>query len=166
MPKMLLNIMLYFKQLITVFLFVCCLSACNKPVENVDKLRRYQIQAIPDSVVFGSNKAVVLAIKNLKAKDVINLPENDTSIEISYNLEVTNNYPIKGEHVFVDPSNFRLVLDNHHKLTHAFYNSLGADPQSTTISTDNIFNLPAKTKPVALDLFYDETSASIKLELK
>lgn len=158
--------MLYFKQFISGFLFVCCLSACNKPAKKINKLRHYQIQIMPNSVVFGQNNAVVLAIKNLKAKDVINLPENDTSVEISYNLEVTNNYPIKSEHVFVDPSNFRLVLDNHHKLTHAFYNSLGADPQSTTISTGNIFNLPAKTKPVALDLFFADSVASLKINLK
>ena len=117
-------------------------------------------------MVFGQKKEVVLAIKNLKAADVVNLPENDTSIEVSYNLEVTNNHPINGEHVFVDPRTFRLVLDNHHKLTHAFYNSLGADAQSTTISVGNIFNLPAKTKPVALDLFFANSVVSVKINFK
>lgn len=142
-------------------LIILFLLACNQK----NNLRHYQIQVIPDSVVFGRNKAVVLAIKNMKAADVINQPENDTSIEISYNLEVTNNNPIIGEYVFVNPNNFRLVLDNHHKLTHAFYNSLGTDPQSTTISTGNIFNLPAKTKPVALDLFFADSIVRIKILL-
>lgn len=142
-------------------LIILFLLACNQK----NNLRHYQIQVIPDSVVFGRNKTVVLAIKNLKAADVINLPENDTSIEISYNLEVTNNNPINGNYVFVNPSNFRLVLDDHHKLTHAFYNSLGADPQSTTISVGNIFNLPAKTKPVALNLFFADSVIRIKILL-
>ncbi|MGI4022255.1 MAG: hypothetical protein ACRYFA_12180 [Janthinobacterium lividum] len=142
------------------------MSACIKPANKVNNLRHYQIEVIPDSVVFGLNKEVVLAIKNLKAADVINLPENDTSIKITYNLEVTNNNPINGEYIFVNPSNFRLVLDNHHKLTHAFYNSLGADPQSTTVSTNNIFNLPAKTKPVTLNLFFADSVTSLKVSLK
>jgi hypothetical protein len=158
--------MLYFKQLISGFLLLFYLSACNKPAKKASKLRQYQIEVIPDSVVFGPNKAVVLSIKNLKAADVVNLPENDTSIEITYNLEVTNNNLINGDYVYVNPSNFRLLLNNHHKLTHAFYNSLGADPQSTTISTGNIFNLPAKTKPVAFDLFFADSVASIKINLK
>ncbi|RYE34167.1 MAG: hypothetical protein EOP42_07630 [Sphingobacteriaceae bacterium] len=158
--------MLYFQKITLGFVLVCCLSACNEPIKKVNKLRNYQIKVLPDSIVFGQNKAVVLSIKNLKATDVINLPENDTSIEITYNLEVTNNHPINGEYVFVNLSNFRLVLDNHHKLTHAFYNSLGADPQSTTTSVGNIFNLPAKTKPVALELFFADSVASMKVLLQ
>ncbi|RYE27117.1 MAG: hypothetical protein EOP42_19720 [Sphingobacteriaceae bacterium] len=120
---------------------------------------------IPDSVTF-SNHKVVLSIKNIKAKDVFNQPENDTSIEITYNLEVTNNDTINGKYIFINPKNFRLVLDNHHKLTHAFYNASGADPQSTTTSVGNIFNLPAKTKPVALDLFFADSVARVKINFK
>lgn len=129
-------------------------------------LRKYQIQVIPDSAIFGANRQVVLSIKNIKAQDVWNQPENDTSIEITYDLEVTNNDTINGKYVYVDPRNFRLVLDNHRKITHAFYNALGADPQSTTTSTGNIFNLPAKTKPVVLDLFFADSIASMKILIK
>jgi len=145
-------------------LIITCLSACNK-IETKN-LRNYQIQVIPDSVVFGANHKVVLAIKNIKAYDVYNQSENDTSIEITYNLEVTNNNPINGQYVFVNPKNFRLVLNNQHKLTHSFYNALGTDPQSTTVSNGNIFNLPAKTKPVALDLFFADSVARVKINLK
>ncbi|MGI4750662.1 MAG: hypothetical protein ACRYFB_08515 [Janthinobacterium lividum] len=137
-----------------------------KTKKQISSLRQYHIQVIPDSVVVGKNREVVLAIKNLKAADVWNKPENDTSIEISYNLEVTNNNPINGDYIFVNPSNFRVMLDNHKKITHAFYNSLGADPQSTTISAGNIFNLPAKTKPVTLDLFFADSIVSIKILLQ
>ena len=158
--------MLHVKQLTGIFLLSFCLSACNYFTNSKKQLRHYQIQVMPDSVVFGPNPKVILSIKNLQASDVWNRPENDTSIEITYNLEVTNNDTINGKHVFIDPKNFRLVLDNHHKLTHAFYNALGADPQSTTTSVGNIFNLPAKTKPVSLDLFFADSVASIKVLLK
>lgn len=150
----------------SLLLIITCLSACNKSEPETKNLRSYQIQVIPDSVVFGANHEVVLSIKNIKAYDVYNQPENDTSIEITYNLEVTNNNPINGKYVFVDPSNFRLVLNNHHKLTHAFYNTLGTDPQSTTTSVGNIFNLPAKTKPIAMDLFFADSVARAKILLK
>lgn len=158
--------MLHVKQLTGIFLLSFCLSACNHVTNPKKQLRHYQIRVIPDSVVFGSNPNVILSIKNLQASDVWNQPENDTSIEITYNLEVSNNDTINGKHVYVDPKNFRLVLDNHRKLTHAFYNALGADPQSTTISVGNIFNLPAKTKPVALDLFFADSVARMKILLK
>lgn len=157
--------MLYFKQCISGFLLIFCLFACNKPAKHTN-LRRYQIKVWPDSITFGKNQEIVFTIKNLKAADVKNMPENDTSIEITYDLEVTNNNPINGKYVFVNPSNFRLVLDNHHKLTHAFYNSLGADAQSTTISTGNIFNLPSNTKPVSLDFFFADSIARVKILLK
>lgn len=144
---------------------VLCFSACNS--ENEKKsFRKYQIKAVPESVVVGKNHEVVLTIKNLQAADVWNKPENDTSIEITYNLEVTNKNPMNGKQVFVDPSNFRLVLNNSRKITHAFYNSLGADPQSTTVSNGNIFNLPAKTKPATLDLFFADSVARMKIILK
>lgn len=158
--------MFYRKQLGWIFLLGFWFSACNHFENQQTKLRHYQIQVMPDSVVFGTNHEVVLSIKNIKASDVWNQPENDTSIEITYNLEVTNNDTINGKHVFVDPKNFRLVLNNHHKLTHAFYNALGADPQSTTTSVGNIFNLPAKTKPVALDLFFADSVARMKILIR
>ncbi|RYE18413.1 MAG: hypothetical protein EOP42_30715, partial [Sphingobacteriaceae bacterium] len=122
--------MLPFKTIMLGSLLILCLLACNKSSDK-NTLRQYKIKAIPESVVVGKNHDVVLTLKNLRAADVWNKPENDTSIEITYNLEVTNNDTINGKHVFVDPSNFRLVLNNQRKITHAFYNALGADPQST-----------------------------------
>ncbi len=158
------KVRLYFASFL--LLIAIHLTACNGRTEQkLNQLNRYQIRIIPDSVILGKNQEVFLAIKNLKAADVKNIPQNDTSIEVTYDLEVTNNNPINGEHVFVNPSNFRLVLDNHHKLTHAFYNSLGADPQSTTISVGNVFNLPAGTKPVTLNLFYADSVVSLKIYL-
>lgn len=147
-------------------LLVIYLGACiNKTEQKTNSLHKYKIKVTPDSVAFGKNREVILSIKNLKAVDVKNLPENDTSIEITYNLEVTNKSSINNESVFVDPRQFRLVLNNQKKITHAFYNALGADPQSTTISTGNIFNLPAGTKPVALDLFFADSIARITITL-
>jgi len=131
-----------------------------------NETKTYTIAATPDSVVLGKNKEAVLKIKNLKAIQLNNPNGENTGIELSYDLEVTNNNKIGGSNIFINPQQFRLVLDNGTKLTHDNYNSVGADAESTKTATDNKFKLPPGTKPKALNLFFDETSASIKLELK
>jgi len=131
-----------------------------------NETKTYTVAAVPDSVVLGKNKEAVIKIKNLKAIQLNNPNGENTGIELSYDLEVTNNNKIGGSNVFINPQQFRLVLDNGTKLTHDNYNSVGADAESTKISTDNKFKLPPGTKPKALNLFFDETSASVKLEVK
>ncbi|RYE34166.1 MAG: hypothetical protein EOP42_07625 [Sphingobacteriaceae bacterium] len=131
-----------------------------------NETKTYTVTATPDSAVLGKNKEAVIKIKNLKAVQLNNPNGENTGIEISYDLEVTNNNKIGGGSVYVNPNQFRLLLDNATKLTHDTYNTVSVDAESTKSSSDNKFKLPAGTKPKALNLFYDETSASIKLELK
>lgn len=131
-----------------------------------NETKTYTVTATPDSVMLGKNKEAVIKIKNLKAIQLNDPDGKNTGIELTYDLEVTNNNKIGGTRIYVDPNQFRLLLDNGTKLTHDTYNSVSADAESTKISTGNKFKLPAGTKPTALNLFFDETSASIKLELK
>lgn len=137
-----------------------------KPAATTNETKTYTVTAIPDSVILGKNKEAVIKIKNLKAIQLNDPDGKNTGIELSYDLEVTNNNKVGGGNVYVNPSQFRLLLDNGTKLTHDNYNTVSADAESTKIATDNKFKLPAGTKPTALNLFFDETSASIKLELK
>ncbi len=130
------------------------------------KIRNYDITFMPDSAIVGKHKEVILSVKNVVAKDVKHFPERDTSIEITYDLEVTNTNKLGGNYVFINPSNFRLVLNNSKKITHAFYNVLGADAASTTISVGNKFDLPKNTTPVALNLSFDGSIASLKISIR
>lgn len=141
-------------------------AATSTSPEKTNETKTYTVTATPDSVILGKNKEAVIKIKNLKAIQLNDPDGKNTGIELTYDIEVTNKNKIGGGNVYVNPSQFRLLLDNATKLTHDTYNTVSADAESTKISTDNKFKLPAGTKPTALNVFFDETSASIKLELK
>lgn len=128
--------------------------------------KTYSITTTPDSVTLGKNKEALVKVKNVKAIELSNPEGEITGTELTYDIEVTNRNTIGGSSVFINPNDFRLELDNKTKLTHENYNSVSAAPEATASSTDNKFKLPAGTKPVMLNLFFDETRASIKLELK
>lgn len=133
---------------------------------NAAETKTYSVTVTPDSAALGKNKEALLKITNVKATQLNDPDGKSTGIELSYDLELTNRNDLKGDNVFINPSDFRLVLDNGTKITHDNYNSVAADAQSTKTSVDNKFKLPAGTKPVALNLFFSETSAQVKLELK
>ena len=121
----------------------------------------------PETILLGKNKEASLKILNLKAIDLSDPDGKSLGIQLSYQLELTNKNPIGGSYVQIDPSKFRLELDNGTKISHDDYSSVLADAESTKTTTEDcIFKLPAGTKPVALNLFYDETRVSVKLEMK
>ena len=128
--------------------------------------KTYQVTALPDSVVLGKNKEAFIKIKNLKAIELSNPDGQTTGIELTYDIDVTNKNSIGGSSVSINPNDFRLELDNGTKLIHDNYNSVSAQPEATASSSDNRFKLPANVKPTALNLFYNETRATVKLELK
>ncbi len=139
----------------------------SKPSANKDsETKANTVTAMPDSVTLGKNKEVLIKLENLKEVQLTNPEGENTGTELSYDIEVTNNNKIGGSNVFINPNDFRLLLDNGTKITHDNYNSVSADPESTKSSTDNKFKLPPGTKPASLNLFFNETSASVKLEVK
>lgn len=131
-----------------------------------NETKTYTVTPTPDSVVLGKNKEAVIKIKNLKAIQLNDPDGKNTGVELTYDIEVTNKNKIGGGSVYVNPNQFRLLLDNGTKLTNDTYNTVSADAESTKTSSDNKFKLPSGTKPTALNIFFDETSASVKLELK
>ncbi len=128
--------------------------------------KTYTIVVTPDTAVLGKSKEAFVKIKNLKAVELSEPDGKSTGIEISYDIELTNRNKIGGYSVQVVPNDFRLELDNGTKISHQNYNSVSTPAESTASSTGNIFRLPAGTKPTALNLFYDETRVSLKMELK
>ncbi len=120
----------------------------------------------PETILLGKNKEASIKIKNLKAIDLSDPDGKSLGIQLSYQIELTNRNPIGGGYIDIDPTKFRLELDNGTKLSHDDYDSVGTDAESTKTSKDCIFKLPAGTKPVALNLFHDDTRVSVKLEMK
>jgi hypothetical protein len=141
-------------------------ATTTEGIAPVGESKSYTVTATPDSVIIGKDKEATVKIINLKAMELSDPDGKVTGIELSYEYEVTNNNKIGGSGIVMDPDKFRLVLDNGNKISHEDYTSLSTDAESTTSMPGNKFKLPAGTKPTALNLFYNETSASVKLELK
>jgi hypothetical protein len=121
----------------------------------------------PETILLGKNKEASVKILNLKAIDLTDPDGKSLGIQLSYQLELTNKNTIGGSTIQIDPAQFRLELDNGTKISHDDYISVSADAESTkTTSEDCIFKLPSGTKPAALNLFFDETRVSVKLEMK
>jgi hypothetical protein len=120
----------------------------------------------PETILLGKNNEASIKILNLKAIDLTDPDGKSLGVQLSYDIELTNKNPIGGSYIQLNPSQFRLELDNGNKISHDSYNSVSADPESTKTSTGNIFKLPAGTKPIALNLFLDETRVGVKLEIK
>lgn len=126
----------------------------------------YTVVATPDSAVLGKNHEAIIKIKDIKAIPLSDPDGKNTGTQLSYSIEVTNKNQIGGSSVYINPNDFRLELDNGTKLTHDNYNTVSTDADATGTSVDNKFKLPPGTKPTALDLFYDETKATVTLEMK
>jgi hypothetical protein len=121
------------------------------------------VPGTPETILLGKNKEASLKLLNLKAIDLSDPDGKSLGIQFSYQLELTNKNPIGGSTIYIDPSKFRLELD---KISHDDYSSFSAEAESTKSSVECKFKLPAGTKPAALNLFYDETRVSVKLQLE
>jgi hypothetical protein len=127
--------------------------------------KTYVVTVLPDTVSLGKNKEAFIKIKDLKAIELSNPDGTSAGIELSYKIELTNKNAIGGSSVGLPTTDFRLTLDNGNKVApSSIY--VGAAPEVTQLSDIDKFIIPAGTKPVALNLFFDQTKASIKLEIK
>ncbi len=142
-------------------------TAQETDAETISQPKTYQVIATPDTVLLGKNKEALVKLINLKAVELSDPDGKVTGIEMSYGIELTNkNSVAQGGYIQLDVSKFRLVLDNGSKISHDNYNGLSASADETKTVEGNTFKLPAGTKPVSLNLFYDETIVNVKLDLK
>ena len=127
--------------------------------------KTYTVTATPDAALLGKNKEASIKIKDLTALELSNPDGTSAGIELSYKIELTNKNAIGGNSVGISTADFRLTLDNGNKIPpNSTY--VNAEPEATKLSDADKFIIPAGAKPTSLDLFYDQTRVSIKLELK
>ena len=145
-------------------------SATNPEVLTAAEPKSFTINiapGTPETILLGKNKEASVKILNLKAIELSDPDGKSLGIQLSYQVELTNKNAIGGSTIQIDPAQFRLELDNGTKISHDSYISVSADAESTKTTTEDcIFKLPARTKPTALNLFYNETRVSVKLEMK
>lgn len=137
--------------------------ASNTPA---NEPKSYAVTFSPDTAYLGKNKEVFIRLKNAKAIELMDADGKATGTELTYEIELTNKRKMGEDALFLNPSEFRLQLDNGNNITHETYNSLSAEAESTKSSVDNKFRLPAGTKPKTLNLFFDETRVAVGVEMK
>jgi hypothetical protein len=135
-------------------------SPANEP-------KSYTVTFGPDTASLGKNKEAGIKLLAGKATELADPDGKSEGTELSFKMSLTNKNKIGGNSINVSPSDFRLVLDNNTSISRFNGSSVSAEPEATKQSDDVItYRLPAGTKPKALNLFYDETRASVSVSLK
>jgi hypothetical protein len=115
----------------------------------------------------GKNKEASVKLLTGTATELADPDGKAQGTELNFKLSLTNKNKIGGNSISVLPSDFRLVLDNNTSISKFNGSSVSADPEATKQSDDVItFRLPAGTKPKTLNLFYDETRASVSVTMQ
>lgn len=127
--------------------------------------KTYAVTATPDSAFLGKKKEALIRLKDMKAIDLSDPDGKITGMELTYKIELTNKNAIGGNNIGISTNNFRLVLDNGNKIAPSSV-FVAADANETKLSDEDKFEIPAGAKPVSLNLFYDQTNAAVKLDLK
>ena len=137
----------------------------NSASATTSEPKSYTVTATPDNVLLGKNKEASIKIKDITAIELSNPDGTSAGIELSYKIELTNKNAIGGNSVGIPTTDFRLELDNGNKIAP---NSIFVDaaPESTKLSDADKFIIPAGAKPTNLSLFFDQTRANVKIELK
>jgi hypothetical protein len=136
------------------------------PTTPANEPKSYTVTFSPDTVLLGKNKEASVKIKNAKAIALSDPDGKDEGIELTFDLDVTNKTKIGGNSIFFRTDNFRLTLDNGQNITQADGNSSGVDAESTKEIGGIKYKIPAGARPKTLNLFHDETRASVGIELK
>lgn len=134
-------------------------SPANEP-------KTYTVTFLPDTVLLGKDKEAFVKIKNAKAVALVNPDGKDEGIEFSFELDVTNKHNVGGAGVFFRTDNFRLALDNNTNITEYRGGSENVDAESTKEIKTITYKIPAGAKPKTLNLYHEQTRASVGIELK
>lgn len=85
----------------------------------------------PGTILLGKNKEASMKTMNFKAIDLSDPDGKSLGIQFTYDVELTNKNHIEGSSIQIDPSQFRLELDNGKKIPHDNYNLVSADAKSS-----------------------------------
>ena len=128
--------------------------------------KTYTVTFTPDTVLLGKDKEAFVKIKNAKAVALVDPDGKDEGIEFSFELDVTNKHNVGGAGVFFRTDNFRLALDNNTNITEYKGGSENVDAESTKEIKPIVYKVPAGAKPKTLNLYHEQTRASVGIELK
>ncbi|MFW0717432.1 hypothetical protein [Pedobacter sp. N23S346] len=136
------------------------------PVAQGNAPKTYTATFTPDSALLGKQKEAFVKVIPVSATDLSDPDRKSEGIEFTFKISVTNKNKIGGSSVFVGPADFRLTLDNNTAISRSEGGGVSVEAESTKESELITFRIPAGTKPKALNLFYDETRASVGVSLQ
>lgn len=128
--------------------------------------KTYTVTFSPDSAILGKKQEAAVKVTPAGATDLSDPDGKSQGIELTFKVTLTNKNKIGGNSIGVSPSDFRLVLDNNTSISQASGSYVSAEPESTKESEVITYRIPAGAKPKALNLFYDETRASVQVSMQ
>ena len=140
----------------------------KKSVDKTNEPKNYKVVFTPDSALLGKNKEALVKITGSNAVALQNPDGKDIGMELSIKLTATNKDMIgQGNSVSVSYSDSRLALDNGTNITiDSGSDFLRANQEATSREETWTYKIPAGAKPTALNLFFNETRASVKINLE
>lgn len=128
--------------------------------------KTYTLTFSPDTLSLGKQKEASIKVTPVSATDLSDPDGKSEGIELSFKISVTNKEKIGGNSVNISSQNFRMALDNNTSVSESEGTSVYVQPESTKESDVIKYRIPAGAKPKALNLFYDETRASVAASIK
>jgi hypothetical protein len=141
----------------------------TKPVESntsINQPKTYALSFSPDSIILGKDKQAFIKALSGEAIELQDAEGKSTGMNIKFKFRVTNKSTIDAaKSVYVSASEARLELDNGTNTTYKSGSTLNAEPEASK-EGEWEWEIPAATKPVKLNMFFDGTRVSVGLSMK
>jgi hypothetical protein len=138
----------------------------EKPSASVNQPKTYALSFTPDSIILGKDKQAFIKVLSGEAIELQDVEGKSTGMNIKFKFRATNKSTIETPKSFyVSPSECRLELDNGTSTTYKNGSSLNAEPEASK-DGEWEWEIPAGTKPVKLNMFFDGTRVSVAIAMK
>lgn len=130
--------------------------------------KSYTVSFAPDSAIIGKSGEAKVKMLGGTAMALTDPDGKDNGIELVLKMQATNSQKIgEGSNFGIAYSDSRLALDNGTNIpAETGTDNLRAEPESSGKIESWTYQLPAGTKPTALNLFLDGTRVSVGIMLK
>ncbi|WPU96756.1 hypothetical protein SNE25_14620 [Mucilaginibacter sabulilitoris] len=141
-------------------------TTATPPAEQGNAPKTYTVTFTPDTAILGKQKEAALKVVPVSATDLSDPDGKSQGIELTFKVSLTNKNKIGGNTIGIAPNDFRLVLDNNTSISQSSGSYFSSEPESTKESEAITYRIPAGAKAKALNLFYDETRATVQVSMQ
>lgn len=138
----------------------------SQEVAVTNEPKTYKVTFTPETAVLGKKKEASIKVLPGTATELTDPDGTVQGTELTFKISLTNNNKIGENTIGVSPSDFRLVLEDNTSISQSTGSYISTEPESTSESSEITYRLPAGAKPKTLNLFYDETRASVSVSMQ